>query len=56
VVLNFLILAFVVFQMVRLIQRARVREAAAPQPDPAPPEDIVLLRQIRDSLQGRDAS
>lgn len=54
VMINFLILAFIIFQMVCLINRAR--EIAHPtQPDvrapSAPPEDIVLLREIRDSLK-----
>jgi len=51
ILLNFLILAFVIFQMVRLIGKARRKgeeEAAPPAP---PPEDIVLLREIRDSLR-----
>ncbi|TFW15481.1 large conductance mechanosensitive channel protein MscL [Massilia arenosa] len=47
IVLNFLILAFIVFQMVRLVQRARL---SAPAPDPAPAEDVLLLREIRDAL------
>lgn len=54
ILINFLILAFIIFQMVRLINHAR--EIAHPaQPDvpapSAPPEDIVLLREIRDSLK-----
>jgi large conductance mechanosensitive channel len=52
ILINFLILAFIIFQMVRLINRAR--EIAHPtQPDgaAAPAEDIVLLREIRDSLK-----
>jgi large conductance mechanosensitive channel len=52
ILFNFVILAFIIFQMVRAINYARRREAgteaAAP---PAPPEDIVLLREIRDALQ-----
>ena len=53
VVVNFLILAFVIFVMVRQINRLRDRQAEpAPAPAPAaPPEDIVLLREIRDSLR-----
>jgi large conductance mechanosensitive channel len=51
VVVNFAILAFVIFMMVRQINRLR-REEPAPAPAPAaPPEDIVLLREIRDSLK-----
>ncbi len=49
VLLNFIILAFVIFQMIRLMNRLR-----RTQPEPvavvATPEDIVLLREIRDSL------
>ena len=48
VLLNFIILAFVIFQMIRLMNRMRRTE-----PVPAvvvTPEEIVLLREIRDSL------
>jgi large conductance mechanosensitive channel len=52
VLLNFLILAFIVFMMVQQINRLKRAQAepaaAAPK---APPEDIVLLREIRDSLR-----
>jgi large conductance mechanosensitive channel len=47
VAINFLILAFVVFLMVRAINRMRRREEAKPA---APAEDVVLLRDIRDLL------
>jgi large conductance mechanosensitive channel len=55
ILLNFLILAFVIFQMVRLMNRMRAtlrpeEEAAAAAAAPTP-EDIVLLREIRDSLK-----
>ena len=50
IVINFVILAFVVFLMVKQINRVR-REA--PKVPPAPPEDVVLLREIRDSLRQR---
>jgi large conductance mechanosensitive channel len=49
--LNFLIMAFVIFQMVRLFNKMKKEE---PQAEPAPavtPEDIILLREIRDSLK-----
>jgi large conductance mechanosensitive channel len=48
VCLNFLILAFVIFIMVRQINRLR---RAEPPPPAAPPEDTVLLREIRDALK-----
>lgn len=51
VALNFLILAFVIFVMVKQINRLRLSEPAAPT-EPAPePEDVKLLREIRDSLK-----
>ena len=49
IVLNFIILAFVVFVMVKLINRLRHRSASAEPP--APPEEIVLLREIRDAVK-----
>ena len=52
VAVNFIILAFIIFMMIKQINRLK-REAPAPAPAaPAPePEDIVLLREIRDSLK-----
>ena len=52
VAVNFFILAFIIFMMIKQINRLK-REAPAPAPAaPAPePEDIVLLREIRDSLK-----
>ena len=54
VALNFLILALIIFVMVRQMNRLMARHEAAPPAPAAPaptPEDIVLLREIRDSLQ-----
>ena len=52
VALNFLILAFIIFMMVKQINRLkRHDEAAATAATAAPPEDIVLLREIRDALR-----
>ncbi len=54
-VINFLVVAFVIFLLVRSINRiqsrfAQPKEAPAPA---APPEDIQLLREIRDLLRQR---
>lgn len=46
VALNFIILAFIIFMMVK--QMNRLKKEATPA---APAEDIVLLREIRDSLK-----
>lgn len=52
ILLNFLILAFIIFQMVRLVNKARKLHEEKPAPAPAaPPEDIMLLREIRDALK-----
>ena len=52
VAVNFLILAFIIFMMVKQINRLkREAPAEAPAAPAAPPEDIVLLREIRDSLK-----
>ena len=50
--LDFLILAFCVFMMVKLLQMARERfdTKKAEAPAPATPEDVKLLREIRDLL------
>lgn len=49
ILLNFVILAFIVFMLVR--QMNRLKQAEAPAAPPATPEDVVLLREIRDSLR-----
>ena len=51
VAVNFAILAFIIFLMVRQINRLKRREVVAPTAAPA--DDIVLLREIRDSLKGQ---
>jgi large conductance mechanosensitive channel len=48
VAINFIILAFIVFIMVKQINRLRSPDPAKPA---APPEDVVLLREIRDELK-----
>ncbi len=49
IALNFIILAFIIFLMVK--QMNRMKREAPPAPAPATPEDVVLLREIRDSLK-----
>ena len=51
ILINFLILAFIIFLIVRAANRMKKKaEDAAPAPDPA---DLVLLREIRDELRKR---
>jgi large conductance mechanosensitive channel len=47
VLINFVILAFVIFQMVRFMNRVRPPVAVVA----ATPEDVLLLREIRDSVR-----
>ena len=49
VAINFIILAFIIFMMVKQMNRMK-REAPPAAPAP-PPEDVVLLREIRDALK-----
>ena len=51
IAVNFLILAFIIFLMVKQINKLRKAIDAAPPPPAATPEDVVLLREIRDSLK-----
>jgi len=51
VAINFLILAFIIFMMVKQINRLKRAEPPAPEVPPPTPEDVVLLREIRDSLR-----
>jgi large conductance mechanosensitive channel len=48
VVINFLILAFIIFLMVKQINRLKRETPPAP---PAPSEEVMLLREIRDAVQ-----
>ncbi|PVZ88338.1 large conductance mechanosensitive channel protein MscL [Serratia sp. S1B] len=52
ILINFIILAWVVFVMVKLINKMRRKQEAEAAPAPvATPEDIQLLREIRDELK-----
>ena len=48
---NFLILGFIIFLMVKAINRLFEKEEAAPKEPPAPPAEVVLLEEIRDLLK-----
>ena len=52
-VIQFLIVAFVVFLMVKLVNSMRRKEAAAPSAPPAPTPAETLLTEIRDLLKTR---
>jgi large conductance mechanosensitive channel len=51
-VINFLIVAFVLFLMIRQMNKL-VAPPSAPIAAPAPSEEVLLLREIRDNLKGR---
>ena len=50
-VINFIIVALCVFLMVKALNTAKKKEAAAPSAPPAPPREEVLLTEIRDLLK-----
>jgi large conductance mechanosensitive channel len=52
-VIQFLIIAFVVFLVVKLVNRLREKEAATPTLPPAPTPTEKLLEEIRDELRAR---
>jgi len=51
VAVNFAILAFIIFLMIKQINRLKKETPAAPEAAPITPEDVMLLREIRDSLK-----
>jgi large conductance mechanosensitive channel len=48
--INFILLAFVIFQMVKIVNKIRLQDEV-PKPTQRTPEDIILLREIRDELK-----
>lgn len=51
-IINFLIIAFVVFLLVKAVNNAKKKEEAAPAPaEPAGPTELDILMEIRDSLK-----
>ncbi|MEY3883081.1 MAG: hypothetical protein RLZZ379_359 [Pseudomonadota bacterium] len=53
ILINFIILAFIIFIMVKQVNRMKKAEVSAPVAPPPTPDDILLLREIRDSLKNR---
>lgn len=52
-IVNLIIVGFVLFMLVRAVNSARKPVPAPPAPPPPTPEDVVLLREIRDALKSR---
>lgn len=50
-ILDFLIIAFAVFLLVKGVNRMKRKEEPAPEAPAEPTEDILLLREIRDALR-----
>ena len=48
-ILAFLIVAFAIFMLIKAYNKSK--KTAPPAPPAAPPEDVMLLREIRDSLK-----
>jgi large conductance mechanosensitive channel len=52
ILVNFIILAFIIFMMIKQVNRLRPSQSRQPPAEPVtPPEDVLLLREIRDSLK-----
>ncbi len=52
-VINFIIVAFAIFILVKQVNRLKKKEEAKPEAPAAPPQDVVLLTEIRDLLKQR---
>ncbi len=52
-VLDFLIVAFAIFMVIKLMNAAKKKEEEAPKPPPEPSKEEVLLTEIRDALRSR---
>jgi large conductance mechanosensitive channel len=50
-VIKFAIVAWVLFLIIKTMNAMKKRQAEAPVAAPAPPEEVVLLREIRDALR-----
>lgn len=52
-VINFFITAFVLFVLLKIFNNFKKKEETKPAPPPAVPEDVALLREIRDLLKNK---
>lgn len=52
-IIQFLIIAFAIFMAIKAINRVNRKPEPAPAAPPPTPEDVLLLREIRDSLKSR---
>ena len=50
-IIKFLIIAFVLFLIIKVMNKAMRKKAEAPAPPPPPSEEVILLREIRDALK-----
>lgn len=50
-IIDFLIIAFVIFLMIKAMNKLRRKQEVVAEEAPVTPEDILLLREIRDSLK-----
>jgi large conductance mechanosensitive channel len=55
IAINFILLAFIIFMMIKMMNRWKREEPAAPATPPPPPANEVLLAEIRDILKTRNA-
>ena len=50
-ILDFIIIAFAIFLVIKAMNSAKRKEEAAPAPPPEPSEEVKLLTEIRDQLR-----
>lgn len=50
-IIDFVLVAFVLFLIIKVMNKTMKKKEAAPAPPPPPSEEVVLLREIRDALK-----